>query len=192
MTTRLTLVAAATGPTNREVRFGDDGPLDARTVSQITAAAARLPVAGRCLVAPSRRCRQTAGALGLRAEEDSGLHDLDIGAWRGRSLAEVAAAEPEALAAWMYDQSAAPPGGETVEQLCGRIGEWLAGLAAGAGAGHGAGQVVAVAEPAVVRAAIVQALGCPVSVYRHIDVPPLAVAQLTEHGGRWNLRLGSL
>jgi hypothetical protein len=48
---------------------------------------------------------------------------------------------------------------------------------------------VAVAEPAVVRAALVYALKAPPSTYWNIDVRPLSAAVLTGSAGRWSVRL---
>ncbi len=50
--------------------------------------------------------------------------------------------------------------------------------------------MLAVAEPAVVRAAIVHALGLPPALFWRLDVPPLTLTELTGRSGRWNLRCG--
>ncbi|GIH28586.1 phosphoglycerate mutase [Acrocarpospora phusangensis] len=134
---------------------------------------------GRC--GPEERCLGTARWLGLAAVADPGLRDCDHGRWRGLSLAEVAAAEPEGVRAWLADPGAAPHGGESVAGLIGRMGEWLGALPSG--------RVVAVTHPAVVRAALVAALELPAEAYRRVDVPPLGRVELTGFGDRWNLRL---
>ncbi|MER6394802.1 histidine phosphatase family protein [Kitasatospora sp. NPDC001603] len=133
---------------------------------------------------PAPRCRRTAEALGLGAEPAPHLADLDVGAWRGRSLDEVAATDPAALAAWMSDPAAAPHGGASVAALVTRVGGWLDGRAGDAG------RVLVVAEPAVVRAAVVHALGLPPAVFWRLDVRPLSVTELSGRAGRWNLRCG--
>ncbi|MGP4003446.1 histidine phosphatase family protein [Streptomyces sp. 8N706] len=183
MSIRLTLVCAAAGPVVREVRF-DDGPLDDRGREEARAAAASLPPATRHLVAPSRRCRETAAALGLEADAEPALRDGDMGTWRGRSLADVAAADPAALAAWTTDPAAAPHGGESLLDLCGRVADWLDRLP------EDSGRVLAITEAAVVRAAIGHALSAPPEAFWRIDVPPLSMARLTGRSARWNLRLG--
>ncbi len=48
---------------------------------------------------------------------------------------------------------------------------------------------VAVAEPAVIRAALVYALSAPPSAYWNVDVRPLSTVTLTGLPGRWSLCL---
>lgn len=183
MTVRLTMLAAAASrPALREARFDDDSSLDEPAREQ--ARSVSVPSAKRYYVAPSARCRETADALGLTAEVEPLLRDMDMGAWSGRTLDELLAEDPEAVATWTTDPAATPHGGESVTQLCDRIGGWLDKLPANASG------VLAVTGPAVIRAAVVHALGASPAVFWRIDVPPLATSRLTGVNGRWNLRLG--
>ncbi|MQS11291.1 histidine phosphatase family protein [Streptomyces kaniharaensis] len=184
MTVRVMFVAPAIGFEVRAARFGDDGPSDEAALAAVRSAAGTLPTPARAFASPSLRCRQTAQALGLGAEPLPQLADLDVGLWRGRSLDEVAAADPAAISAWLSDPAAAPHGGEPVTALVARVGGWLDELA------EQSGRVAAVAEPAVVRAAVVQALGLPPGVFWRLDVRPLSVTELSGRAGRWNLRCG--
>jgi broad specificity phosphatase PhoE len=186
ITVRLILVAPAPGAALRETRIDDDAPLDERGLRQARAAASTFPAARRQLCAPSVRCRQTAEALGLASRIDTGLRDVDMGSWRGRTLADLAVTEPDALASWMTDPAAAPHGGESVLDLCDRVATWLGRLLAGSG------RLLAVAEPAVIRAAVLHALSAPPQAFWRIDVPPLSATRLVGRGDRWNLRLGDL
>ena len=68
----------------------------------------------RALCGPEKRTRQTAELLGLAAETDSRLADLDCGRWRGDALDGV---EPAELAVWLTDPQRAPHGGESVVDL---------------------------------------------------------------------------
>ncbi|WP_354643247.1 histidine phosphatase family protein [Kitasatospora camelliae] len=183
-TARVMLVSPAVGADLRAARFGGDAPPDAAGLRAATGAAAALPAADRHLAGPSARCTATAGALGLRARETGELADLDPGRWRGRRLEEVAAEDPAAVAQWLADPAAAPHGGESVLDLCARVAGWLDGEAVVGG------RVLAVVEPAVVRAAVVRALGLPAAVFWRLDVAPLTVTELTGRAGRWNLRCG--
>ncbi|WP_338677772.1 histidine phosphatase family protein [Streptomyces sp. SCSIO 30461] len=193
MSVRLTLLCAAAGPSVRgEARFGG-GSLDERAVHEAEAARSALPAAPVVLRAPSVRCGQTADALGLDASVEPRLRDLDHGSWQGRSLTEVLAgvgpeAGPEAVRQWTTDPAAAPHGGESVRELCLRIGGWLDSLPGDLPQDTGR-RVLAVVEPSVVRAAGVYALGAPLPAFWRLDVPPLSGIGLTWHGGRWNLRL---
>lgn len=184
MTVRVMFVAPAIGAGVRAARFGDDGPPEEAALAAARAAAGALPRPGRSFASPSARSRRTAEALGLTAEPDRLLADLDVGAWRGRTLDEVAAGEPEAVSAWLTDPTAAPHGGESVADLIARVGGRLDELAGQDG------RLAAVAEPAVVRAAVVHALGLPPAVFWRLDVRPLSVTELSGRAGRWNLRCG--
>ncbi|MGW3953520.1 histidine phosphatase family protein [Streptomyces sp. NPDC004752] len=184
MTSRVFLLSPAMSASLRQSRFDDGGSIDDGGARRARAAAGSLPRAACVLTSPSVRCRETAVALGLRGQVAPELAGLDMGHWRGRSLDEVAAAAPEAVGRWLGDPDAAPHGGESVRDLCGRIGRWLA-AAAGTD-----GRTLAVVEPEVVRAAVVHALGLPATAFWRLDVPPLTVTELTGRADRWNLRLG--
>ncbi|MFE3248789.1 histidine phosphatase family protein [Streptomyces sp. NPDC059209] len=183
MTTRVTLISPALNTALREARFAD-GPLEEAGLRQ--AGAARGAVADAdalAFVSPSLRCEQTAEALGLVTEPLPELRTCAMGRWRGMRLDEVAATEPQAVAAWLADPAAAPHGGESLEELHTRVGRWLDALADGA-------RVVAVAEPDVVRALTVHAIGAPAGVFWRIDVLPLTATELSGRAARWNLRGG--
>ncbi|RSS72840.1 histidine phosphatase family protein [Streptomyces sp. WAC06614] len=107
---------------------------------------------------------------------------LDTGLWAGRTLDEVAAADPDAVRAWLTDPGYAPPGGESVEDLVARAGQWLEGLAPGT---HRTA-----AEQAFVRAAVVYALRLPAPAFWRLDARPGTLTELSGRAGRWNLRLG--
>ncbi|MGW1379677.1 histidine phosphatase family protein [Streptomyces sp. NPDC002446] len=184
MTTRVMLVSPAAGDAQREVRFDDDGPLAEAGLRRVRAAAGALPTADRTFASPSRRCRDTAEGLGLQARPVPELAGCAMGGWRGRTLAEVADAEPVAVSRWLCDPDFDKHGGESLRRLCDRIADWLTRMALDAG------RVVAVVEPDVVRAAAVCALRVPADAFWRMDVPPLTVTELSGRGGRWNLGLG--
>ncbi|MBL1114205.1 histidine phosphatase family protein [Streptomyces sp. 110] len=208
---RITLVAPAVNAALRQVRF-DDAPPDAAGWRRAAAAATVLPHHDMAFTAPSERCRGTAAALGLDAAVTPELGDLDVGRWRGRSLDEVGQEAPEEVAGWLSDPAAAPHGGETLLELVERIGAWLdarrdnpapAAPAAPARETRGEGsppdappapareaRLLAVVEPAVVRAALVHALGLPAPTFWRLDVAPLTATELSGRAGRWNLRCG--
>lgn len=182
---RVTLISAAMSEAVRQARFDDGEPLDALGLRAAEAAAGTLRSAGPTPVSPSPRCRQTARVLGLPAPVDEPvLAGCDHGRWRGRTLDEIAAAEPEALARWLADPAAAPHGGEPLQAVLDRVADWLAALPQDAPA------VTAVVEPDVVRAAAVHALGAPAAAFWRLDVRPLTATHLSGRAGRWNLRCG--
>ncbi|MFF8442321.1 histidine phosphatase family protein [Streptomyces californicus] len=187
MTLRVMLVSPAMNAALREARFEGDAPLDRSGRERARAAAGLVPKAGLALSGPSERCRETAAALGLPARTEPALSGWDMARWAGRALDEVAAAEPAAVTAWLGDPSAAPHGGESLHGLIGRIGGWLDALDGPAAPG---GTVLAVAEAAVVRAAVVHGLGLPARAFWRLDVAPLTLTELSGRSGRWNVALG--
>ncbi|MFJ4499775.1 histidine phosphatase family protein [Streptomyces sp. NPDC088864] len=185
MTVRVMLVSPAMNAALREARFAGDAAPDASGLRAARLAAPRVPVADRVVCGPSARCAGTAGALGLRAVPETALRDWELGRWAGARLDEVGAREPDGVAAWLGDPSAAPHGGESLLELCGRAGAWLDAVS-----GEGGGRVLAVAEPPVVRASVVHALGLPPEAFWRLDVAPLTLTELSGRAGRWNLRCG--
>ncbi|TLQ42363.1 histidine phosphatase family protein [Streptomyces marianii] len=182
MTIRLSLLCAAAGPAVREARFGH-GLLDERGMQEARTVAGALPEASLRYRAPSARCEQTTKAVGIPAAVEPALRDCDFGRWSGRKLEDVAATDPEGISAWMTDPDATPHGGESMSSLLLRVGIWMDSLP------EDSGRVLAVVEPAVVRAAAVHALNAPPAALWRVDVPPLSLLTLTGRAGRWNLRL---
>ena len=182
MAARLMLVAHAATAATRRAAFPLDeaierpehiGPADVR--------------AGLSLAGPELRCRETAERLGWEPEPVGGFADLDAGRWAGADLGELMATEPAAVMAWMTDVTAAPHGGESLQDLV----KWVGG-ALDAGPGEGMpwpdGLSVIVAAPMVIRAALVHLLGAPSSLLFGVDIEPLSATHLTGHAGRWKLR----
>ncbi|MFJ8921781.1 histidine phosphatase family protein [Streptomyces sp. NPDC102415] len=184
MTSRVTFISPATNASLRRARFDDGASIDAGGKALARAAAGTLPAPSRVLVSPSVRCRETAAALGLRGAETAAPAGLDVGRWRGSSLAEVGADEPDAVALWLADPASAPHGGESVEELCARVARWME-TSSDAG-----GRTLAVVEPEVVRAAVTYVLNAPMAAFWRLDVPPLTATTVSGRGGRWNLGLG--
>lgn len=187
LTVQVMLISPALNAALREARFDGDAPLDASGVRRARAAADAVPAADRRVCGADERCAGTAEALGLRSEPEPDLRGWDLGRWSGQRLAEVSEAEPEAVSHWLSGPSAAPHGGESLLDLCTRVGGWLDSLHRD---GAGDSRVIAVVEPAVVRAAIVHALGLPPQAFWRLDVAPLTLTELSGRSGRWNLRCG--
>lgn len=135
----------------------------------------------RFICGPELRARQTAELFSTAVQADNGLRDCDFRRWRGRSIDYISETEPEALLAWMHDWQAAPHGGESVEQLCQRVREWMAGLT-------GTGHIVAVTHPLILRAALMNVLQCPPPAFHSIDIEPLSMIDL-RCNGKWRIRV---
>ena len=181
MTARLDLLAHGASAATRAARFPDDEALEASAVGALQALEGRLRPYAQVLTSPARAACETAAALGFDAEVETALRDCDYGRWRGLASKDVAEREPEAFAAWLADPTATPHGGESVAALIERVGAWLTQSLARDGS------TLAVTHAAVVRAAIVTALGAGSSAFARIDVAPLSLARLSGHAGRWNL-----
>lgn len=174
---RLTLISHGMTSALRAARFPSDEPLEARALTMARSVSLRPP--HRALHDDTARTEQTAGALGLDATVDPGLADLDVGRWRGRSVGELS---PDALQAWAADPSAAPHGGESIEDLLARVARWLTTAATVVGS------TVAVTHPAVIRAVLITALQAAPTAFWRIDTPPLTATSLHARNGRWTLR----
>ena len=186
MSVRVSLVAAARSSSLLAERFDDDRPLDQAGWHEVQLAAQALVPLGAAELrycSPTARSRATGEALGYAPMAQPALRDCDMGRWRGLTLSDVAAREPAAVDAWLADPRSAPHGGEPLLAFISRIGGWLDTRPACEGS------IVAVAEPAVVRAALVYALGAPPSTYWNVDVRPLSSITLAGLPGRWSLRL---
>ena len=184
MTSRLILICHGSTAAIRESRFPLDEPLDVQGEAGAAALAARVPKADRCLSSPELRTRQTAEALGLAATIEAELRDCDFGAWRGRSLKDVHASEPDAVATWLRDPAATPHGGESLLGVMKRVADWLCREQGRRGTS------IVITHAAIVRAAILCALGAPADSFWRIDIAPLSCSRLSSNGSRWSLSAG--
>ncbi|MFJ6482651.1 MULTISPECIES: histidine phosphatase family protein [unclassified Streptomyces] len=187
MHVRVSLVAAARSSSLLAERFDDDRPLDGPGWRSVESAAQGLVPLGAAELrycSPTPRSRATGEALGYAPLAQPALRECDMGRWRGLTLAEVTAHEPGAVELWLTDPRSAPHGGESLLDFISRIGGWLDTRPADDG-----GAIVAVAEPSVVRAALVYALKAPPLTYWNVDVRPLSTMTLTGWSGHWHLCL---
>ncbi len=178
---RLTLVSHATTAAMATARFPADEPLSDTGRRQLEAVAdLDIRGAARRLAGPEERARQTARCLGLQATVEPRLADLDCGRWRGEKLDSI---QPKELEVWLTDPGQAPHGGESIVDLLARVTGWLESLT------DSAVRTIAVTHPAVIRAAIMLALGGPPKSFWRIDVAPVSQTVMHFRGGRWTLRV---
>jgi broad specificity phosphatase PhoE len=176
---RLALLSAAPTAAQRRGAFATD---DGAEPGALEGLAAPTVLAGDgCQRGPEQRCRETAEALALDSAPQSILRAWDLGSWAGRTIAELGDQEPEALGTWRADPRAAPHGGETLLQLLDRVAAWLDEPSERE-------RAVAVADPSVVRASVIHALGADWHAYWRLDLPPLTVSVLTRGSGVWRVR----
>lgn len=181
MPSRLLLLSHGATIATRRASFPADEALDKEAETQVAAVGKQLLVAGSVLTSPALAARQTASALSRDVRVDPALRDLNYGLWSGRTLADVGSTDPSGLSAWL-NVAAAPPGGESFDEVVRRVSSWLE--AALTGRGH----VLAVTHAAVIRAAIIHILGAPGQAARHLDIVPLTVTDLRNDGRRWTVR----
>ncbi|HEV7625072.1 MAG TPA: histidine phosphatase family protein [Streptomyces sp.] len=189
MALRLTLLASSRSSSVLDVRFADSRSLDSKgwhDVQRVGPALSHLAAADLRYCSPSVRCRETGISLGFAPMAQPALRDCDMGRWSGRTLQEVTAREPQAVNTWLADPRSAPHGGESLLAFIQRVGSWLDSRPAGNG-----NWLVAVTEPAVMRAALCYVLKAPPHAYWHIDAHPLAVVTLSGRSGEWSLNLGN-
>jgi broad specificity phosphatase PhoE len=178
---RLTVVAHSSTSATVSARFSRDEPLDDRGAAWASDARGRLTRVHRVFCSPALACRQTAAALDLVVGVEPQLRDWDLGRWRGQTLDEVAAAEPDAVRRWLADPAEAPHGGEPLTAVLARTADWLATV-------PGDGHSIAITHSAIVRAAILATLDAPPGGFWRIDVAPLTATVLRGGPGRWTLR----
>ena len=181
---RLHLLCSASTCSVRAAAFPSDEPIDAHGRRSLAGLSGRLPYCERILRSPALCAAQTAEGLALDATPEPALRDCDFGRWAGRSLEHVHSQQPDAFADWLSDPQAAPHGGESFADVAKRVGVWMDDLPAEAGT------VLAITHAAVLRAAIVHALGAEPRALLHIDVAPLTRAMISGGAGHW--RLGAI
>ncbi|MCT7354567.1 histidine phosphatase family protein [Streptomyces sp. 15-116A] len=191
MALRVTFVAAAGSSSSLlGERFQDDQPLDHTGWSEVQRVAHELlPLAAADLryCSPAPRSRATGDGLGYAPLVQLALRDCDMGRWRGLTLGEAMAREPQTVDAWLADPRARVHGGESMTEFITRVGGWLDTRPVEDGC-----RIVAVAEPSVIRAALVYVLKAPPATYWSLDVRPLSTTTVTGRAGRWSLRLDSV
>ncbi|WP_421843765.1 histidine phosphatase family protein [Mycobacterium sp.] len=187
---RLTLVSHAMTHAMVAGCFPADEPLNDTGRRQIKAACEReaLALRGadsgiRQLAGPEQRVQQTAQLLGLQSATEPLLADLDCVGWRGKTLTDV---DPAELHVWLTDPAQSPHGGESLVDLMGRVGEWMKTLESPT---DSVSRTVAVTHPAVIRAAILIALGAAPKSFWRIDIAPVSCTTMNFRRGLWTLRL---
>ena len=180
---RLTLICHGTTAATRASAFPLDEPIENGVAEQARVLGSALRRWDRAVTSPALGARQTADALSLDASVDPALRDCDYGHWGGRRLADIQAAHPAELAAWLSDPAATPHGGESLLALMLRVSDWVADRL------HDDGHTVAVTHAAVIRAALIGVLGAPAQSFWRIDVAPVSVVDLRSDKRRWVLRI---
>ena len=179
LATRLTLICHAVTPLQKQGRFPEDEAVAMDWQGAALSLADHYQKKRRLLCGPEARTRQTAGLFGGDAVVEEALRDGDFGQWKGQDIGQL---DRDALNTWLTDSASAPHGGESVDQVCARVGHWMTSL------GSQPGHIVAITHPFVIRAAMLHVMQCPVSMFYLIDVEPLSTLEL-RFNNVWRLRL---
>ncbi|WP_175971543.1 histidine phosphatase family protein [Burkholderia sp. BCC0322] len=178
----LRLIAHASTRAMRIGTFPDDDPLDAHGLAEAAALRDRwADITGTLVLCSPARCAvQTADALGLHADIDDALRDIDYRNWRGKRLHDLARDFPDELGAWIGDPSASPHGGESFDAAIRRVGTWLNAL-------QHRRDIVAITHAPIVRAAIAHAQRMDPDAATRIDVAPLSCTTFAASPHGWML-----
>lgn len=160
-----------------------DPPLDDLGARQALAAAARVKSMSnpaRVICSPLARTRSTADALGLPVEVDDQWIELDYGELDGTPMGEV---DPDLWRRWTSDVDFAPPGGESLAQLGGRIRSACDALVDEAAERD----IVVVTHVSPVKAATSWALGVADDAAWRMYVAPASITTIGVSGTRRSL-----
>ncbi len=176
---RLFLVRHGETSSNREMRYlgSRDEPLTEngqRQAESLASALASFPLAAvyaSPLLRTARTGERIAARLGVPLVTEPRLREQCFGDWEGMSRAEVLRrgdAERDLLMRWEIDPESAPPGGESLAQVAGRVRSLAGDLAAA----HPGGRVTLVSHVGPIKALLCAALAAPLTVARRLFLDP--------------------
>ncbi|MEJ7651719.1 MAG: bifunctional RNase H/acid phosphatase [Nakamurella sp.] len=162
----------------------EDVPLTARGIAEARSVADRCaPLGvGAVLTSPLGRCRRTAeiiaAATSVAADEVQPAEELVDGAlgdWTGLTAAQIAERSPAEFASWRSDPEAAPPGGETFEDIRARVRSGIRRILEE----QRGRTVVLVTHAAVAKMIVVTALGAPASLAYRTRIDNCSISRIT-------------
>jgi len=133
--------------------------------------AALLPTPDLVISSPLRRARDTAAAFGIAVEVDERWIELDYGELDGRPATSVS---EEVWTRWRSDSASAPPGGESLSALAGRVTAACSELSQIAGSSV----VVVVTHVSPIKAALAWALDAPIAISWRMYVEDASVSRI--------------
>ncbi|MDM7488807.1 bifunctional RNase H/acid phosphatase [Rhodococcus sp. GXMU-t2271] len=188
--TRMLLLRHGQTPLSVERRYSGRGnpPLTELGRAQAHAAARRIGERGNIAAvvsSPLGRARETADAaaavLGLPVTVHDGLLETDFGKWEGLTFGEAAQRDPEVHRRWLGDTSVRPPGGESFDEVRGRLTAVRDDLVAE----YGGANLLVVSHVTPIKTLLQMALDAgPSLLYRlHLDLASLSIAEFYPDGG---------
>lgn len=181
--TRLLLVRHGLTDWNAAQRFQGhcDIPLNQAGQRQASALAERLAGEFFQAIVTSDLQRAQATALAIAACQtcpvviEARLREIGFGDWEGLTYAEIAICDPSGLVAWEEDiLENAPPGGETLNQLAGRVQAALDELLLA----HEGETLLLVAHGGPLQVLVCLALGLPLEMYWHFHLSPGSLSEI--------------
>lgn len=125
--------------------------------------------------------KAAADALGLSVVVDDDLIETDFGEWEGLTFAEAAERHPDVHGRWLRDTGLNPPGGESFDEVAGRVQRVRDRVVAD----HGAATVLVVSHVTPIKSLLRLALAAGPSILHrlHLDLASLSIAEFYPDGG---------
>lgn len=115
--------------------------------------------------------------LDLKAETIEGFEEWNVGKWEGRTYLDIKKNDPDQYHQWCANPiENAPPEGESIAQLAGRIGEAM--QAVSANARYAGKKICMVTHSGIIRSALVHALEMPVRNFWRFSVPTGSITRI--------------
>ena len=133
--------------------------------------------------------RYVSEACGVPVELDSGLREVDVGTWTGKSYDEVATLFPEEWAAWEAGLDVRRGGGETYGERAARVGATIDRIAARYAGTEG--RILVVSHGGAIKSWIARLLGVSSDGLRALAGVANAALTVVERDGRGRHRLHS-
>ncbi|MBI5175202.1 MAG: histidine phosphatase family protein [Candidatus Obscuribacter sp.] len=115
--------------------------------------------------------------LGLKAETIEGFEEWNVGNWEGRTYLDIKKNDPDQYHQWCADPiENAPPEGESIAHLAGRIGEAM--QAVSGNTRYAGKKICMVTHSGIIRSALVHALEMPVRNFWRFSVPTGSITRI--------------
>jgi probable phosphoglycerate mutase len=193
--TVLTAQKRFSGSGGADPALSDKGRWQAERAAQALAARGQVDAV---VTSPLARCRETAAVAAARlaaaapgagagasveagveveieVEVEDGLRETDFGAWEGLTFPEVQAKDPAALDAWLSAPDAAPPGGESFDDVTRRVRAAQERLVAR----HAGRTVLVVSHVTPIKTLLRLALGAPSEALFRMDLAPASLSAVS-------------
>lgn len=176
-TTDATTAGVFSGSPGTDPGLSAEGRREVERLAERAAAGELEPVVA-VVSSPAVRAQETAAALarsgGLDVAIDERLRECAFGDWEGATFGEVQQRWPHELAAWLGSPAAAPPGGESLDEVTRRVEEARVDLI-DRYPGH---TVLVVSHVTPIKTLVRLALGAPAASLFRMEVRPTGVTAL--------------